>query len=85
MATGQVSARRAINGTFSFIAAAALIALFFAFRRHEAAFRAPHLIVSVRHLPYYAFCSFNRMLAAYAAALLFSLLYGTTASKSKAY
>src|SRR3984893_2102505 len=85
MATGQLSTRRMINGTLSFVAAAALIALFFAFKHREAPFRAPHLSVSVRHLPYYGYCSFYRMLAAYAAALVFSLVFGTAASKSRAY
>jgi NitT/TauT family transport system permease protein len=85
MTAGRISLKRIIGGTTSFLAAAALIALFFAFRRHEAAFRTPHLSVSARRLPYYGFCSFYRMMAAYAAALAFSLFYGTTASKSRAY
>jgi NitT/TauT family transport system permease protein len=74
-----------VGGTISFLAAAAIIALFFAFRRHELEFTAPHLSVSVRRLPYYAFCSLYRMVAAYVLALIFSLVYGTAAARSRAY
>jgi NitT/TauT family transport system permease protein len=85
MAAVQISTKRILSGTFSFLIVAALIALFFAFKRHQAPFHAPHLSVSARQLPYYAFCSFYRMLAAYAAALVFSLIYGPAAAKSRAY
>jgi NitT/TauT family transport system permease protein len=81
----QINTRRTVAGTLSFLAAAALIALFFAFRRHELNFHEPHLSVSVRNLPDYAFCSLYRMVAAYALALIFSLVYGTAAARSRAY
>jgi len=72
-----------IAGTMSFLAAAAIIALFFAYRRHGVPLHKPYLSVSVRQLPYYAFCSYYRMLAAYAAALIFSLIYGPLAASSR--
>ncbi|MGH7933582.1 MAG: ABC transporter permease subunit [Candidatus Binataceae bacterium] len=85
MAVAHISVRRAINALLSFLVIAALIALFFAFRRHGGALRAPHVSVSIRNLPYYAFCSFYRMLAAYVIALAFSLVYGIAAAKSRIY
>jgi len=85
MAATQINPKRALNGLLSFIAVAALIALFFAYKRHQPVLHAPHLSVSARQLPYYAFCSFYRMLAAYLVALAFSLVYGLGAAKSKAY
>jgi NitT/TauT family transport system permease protein len=85
MATAHITPKRALNGLMSFLSVAALIALFFAFKRHEPVFHAPHLSVSARNLPYYAFCSFYRMLAAYAVALAFSLVYGLAAARSKTY
>jgi NitT/TauT family transport system permease protein len=85
MATAHITPKRALNGLMSFLSVAALIALFFAFMRHEPVLHAPHLSVSARRLPYYAFCSFYRMLAAYAVALAFSLVYGLAAARSKAY
>jgi NitT/TauT family transport system permease protein len=80
-----ISTRRAFSGLLSILAVAAIIALFFEYRRHAPAVRGPHIGISIRHLPYYAFCSFYRMLAAYALALIFSLVYGPTAAKSRAY
>ncbi|HXZ89150.1 MAG TPA: ABC transporter permease subunit [Candidatus Binataceae bacterium] len=67
------------------MAVAAILALFFEYKRHAPVLRGPHLSVSARNLPYYAFCSFYRMLAAYALALIFSLVYGPTAARSRAY
>jgi NitT/TauT family transport system permease protein len=68
----------------SLLAVGAILALFFAYRRHQPAFHPPVLQVHARQLPYYAFCSFYRMLAAYLIALLFSLIYGTAAARSRA-
>jgi NitT/TauT family transport system permease protein len=81
----EINTRRLINGSLSFLALAAIIALFFAYRSH-----AQHLIphnapVSTRHLPYYAFCSFYRMLAAYIIALIFSIIYGMAAARGGLY
>ncbi|HKV54282.1 MAG TPA: ABC transporter permease subunit [Candidatus Binataceae bacterium] len=80
----RVTARQLLNGTASFLAIAAIIALFLAYRRHQVPFHAPHLSVSARRLPYYAFCSYYRMLAAYVVALAFSLIYGPMAASSRA-
>ena len=80
----QIRARHLINGILSFLALAAIIALFFAYRRHGVPLRTPRLSVSVRRLPYYAFCSYYRMLAAYVVALIFSLVYGPMAASSRA-
>ena len=81
----EINTRRLVNGALSFLALAAIIALFFAYRGS-----AEHLIerrvpVSIEHLPYYAFCSFYRMLAAYIVALLFSVIYGMGAARGGAY
>jgi NitT/TauT family transport system permease protein len=80
----QLRARHLINGTFSFLALAAIIALFFAYRRHGIPLPRPSLSVSARSLPYYALCSYYRMLAAYVVALIFSLIYGPMAASSRA-
>ncbi len=81
----EINTRRLLSASLSFLALAAIIALFFAYRGH-----AQHLIerrvpVSMEHLPYYAFCSFYRMLAAYIIALLFSVIYGMGAARGGAY
>jgi NitT/TauT family transport system permease protein len=75
--------RRAIAGMLSFLLLAAIIALFFAYRsRAQHHLAAPtHLAITLEHLPYYAFCSFYRMLAAYAIALIFSVVYGVAAAR----
>jgi NitT/TauT family transport system permease protein len=81
----EINTRRLINGTLSFLALAAIIALFFAYRSH-AQHLIPHNVpVSLRHLPYYAFCSFYRMLAAYIIALVFSIIYGMAAARGGLY
>ncbi|MGH8012780.1 MAG: ABC transporter permease subunit [Candidatus Binataceae bacterium] len=85
MPTSRITTRRALSGILSFIALAGLIALFFAFRRHGVELHPPHISASIRQLPYYAFCSFYRMLAAYVLALVFSLVYGMSAAHSRAY
>src|SRR5712692_6736545 len=84
MATSTTTTRRIMGTAFSFLAVAAIVALFFAFKRFQPGFQAPRLRVHARALPYYAFCSFNRMLAAYLIALVFSLIYGTAAASSRA-
>ena len=81
----EINTRRLINGTLSFLALAAIIALFFAYRSH-AQHLIPHNVpASLAHLPYYAFCSFNRMLAAYIIALIFSIIYGMAAARGGLY
>lgn len=67
------------------MAVAAIVALFFEYKNHAPTLHGPHLSVSARNLPYYSFCSFYRMLAAYALALIFSLVYGPMAARSRAY
>ena len=81
----EINTRRLINGSLSFLALAAIIALFFAYRSH-AEHLIPHNVpVSLQHLPYYAFCSFYRMLAAYVIALIFSIIYGMAAARGGLY
>jgi NitT/TauT family transport system permease protein len=85
MAKFEINTRRLINSSLSFLALAAIIALFFAYRSH-AQHLIPHNVpVSLRHLPYYAFCSFYRMLAAYIIALIFSIIYGMAAARGGLY
>jgi NitT/TauT family transport system permease protein len=81
----EINTRRLINGSLSFLALAAIIALFFAYRSH-AQHLIPHNVpVTIRQLPYYAFCSFYRMLAAYIIALIFSIIYGMAAARGGLY
>ena len=81
----EINTRRLVNGTLSFLALAAIIALFFAYRSH-AQHLIPHNVpASLSHLPYYAFCSFYRMLAAYIIALIFSIIYGMAAARGGLY
>jgi NitT/TauT family transport system permease protein len=80
----RLRARHLINGAFSFLMLAAIVALFFAYRRHAILFPRPRLSVSLANLPYYAFCSYYRMFAAYIVALVFSLFYGPMAASSRA-
>ncbi len=81
----EINTRRLLNGTLSFLALAAIIALFFAYRGHAQHLIARRVPVSIEHLPYYAFCSFYRMLTAYIIALLFSIIYGMGAARGGAY
>jgi len=83
MAERKSNTRRTINGILSFIALAAIIALFFEYRHHVSIRHPPRFSVSIRHLPYYAFCSFYRMLAAYIISLVFSIVYGLAATRSR--
>jgi NitT/TauT family transport system permease protein len=81
----EINTRRLFNGTLSFLALAAIVALFFAYRGHAQHLIAHRVPVSIEHLPYYAFCSFYRMLSAYIIALLFSIIYGMGAARGGAY
>ncbi len=77
------NSRRGIGGVASILIVAALLALFFGFSKYMPVLHGPRLSVSARHLPYYAFCSFNRMLAAYLLALVFSIAYGMMAARGR--
>ena len=85
MATDTITARRLTNGIFAFLLIAVLIALFFAYARHEVKLHAPRLHVSVLNLPYYAACSFMRMLVTYVFSLVFAIVYGLLAGTSRTY
>jgi NitT/TauT family transport system permease protein len=78
-----ISARRLMGGTISFILVAAIIALFFAYQKRAMTLvhHPPSIAISMSHLPYYVFCSFYRMLAAYIVALIFSIIYGMSAAR----
>jgi NitT/TauT family transport system permease protein len=77
------NSRRILGGAVSILIVAALLALFFGFRNYVPVLHGPKLSISARHLPYYALCSFNRMLAAYMLALLFSIAYGMAAARGR--
>ena len=79
--------RRATGGLLSFIVLASIVALFFAFHRRELVLplHRPRLPVNARQLPYYAFCSFARMTVAYIVAMVFSIVYGLLAGRSRAW
>ncbi|HUO05735.1 MAG TPA: ABC transporter permease subunit [Candidatus Binataceae bacterium] len=83
MPSSKINPRRLVNGTLSFLALAAIIALFFAYRENATHLAGRQIRVTVGHLPYYAWCSFYRMLAAYIVALLFSIVYGMAAARSR--
>jgi NitT/TauT family transport system permease protein len=82
-APSTISARRLMGGTISFIFLAAIIALFFAYQKRAMSLvhHPPSIAISLSHLPYYTFCSFYRMLAAYIVALIFSIAYGMAAAR----
>jgi NitT/TauT family transport system permease protein len=73
--------RKAINWLLSFLALAGVLALFFQYHHRVGPFR-PRLSVQISNLPYYAWCSFYRMLAAYILSLIFAITYGMSAAKS---
>jgi NitT/TauT family transport system permease protein len=73
--------RKAINWFLSFLVLAGVLALFFQYHRRMAPLH-PRLSVALSNLPYYAFCSFYRMLAAYVASLIFAITYGMSAARS---
>src|SRR5579875_3050651 len=73
--------RRMLGWLSWFAALAGLLALFFQYR-HRATILPPHLSVALGNLPYYAFCSFYRMLIAYVFSLLFAIAYGLNAAAS---
>jgi NitT/TauT family transport system permease protein len=83
MAERSTNTRRTINGILSFIALAAILALFFEYRHQVSISHPPRFSVSLSHLPYYAFCSFYRMLAAYIISLIFSIIYGLAATRGR--
>ena len=83
MAETTTNTRRTINGILSFIALAAILALFFEYRHQVSIKHPPRFSVSLRHLPYYAFCSFYRMLIAYVISLIFSIVYGLAATRGR--
>ncbi len=83
MAERKTNTRRTINGILSFLALAAILALFFEYRHQVSISHPPRFSVSLSHLPYYAFCSFYRMLAAYIISLIFSIIYGLAATRGR--
>ena len=83
MAERTPNTRRTINGILSFLALAAILALFFQYRHRVSISAPPSFSVSLRHLPYYALCSFYRMLAAYIISLIFSIIYGLLATRGR--
>ncbi|HEY6418353.1 MAG TPA: ABC transporter permease subunit [Candidatus Binataceae bacterium] len=85
MAQSETSTRRVVNSALSFLVLAAVIALFFAYRNRAMILHAPEFKFSLAHLPYYAYCSFYRMLAAYVIALLFSISYGMMAARGPSW
>src|SRR5271154_4641438 len=78
-----IEIRKLLGWLISFLILAGLLALFFQYRHHIA--RTPRLSVKVHHLPYYAFCSFYRMLIAYLISLVFAVSYGLGAAKGGTY
>ena len=83
MAERTTNTRRTINGILSFLALASILALFFEYRQQVSISHPPRFSVSLGHLPYYAFCSFYRMLAAYIISLIFSIIYGLAATRGR--
>src|SRR6202049_592734 len=77
------NSRRIFGGAVSILIVAALLALFFGFRSYVPVLHGPKLSGSASHLPYYAWCSFNRMLVAYVLALVFSIAYGMAAARGR--
>ena len=75
------SLRKAVNWLLSFLVLAGVLALFFQYHHKGPPFRA-HLSVQLSNLPYYAFCSFYRMLAAYLLSLIFAVTYGMAAARN---
>ncbi|HXR35152.1 MAG TPA: ABC transporter permease subunit [Candidatus Binataceae bacterium] len=73
--------RKAINWLLSFLVLAGVLALFFQYHHRVTGLR-PRLSVQISNLPYYAFCSFYRMLAAYVLSLIFAIPYGLSAARS---
>ncbi len=85
MPSRKTEVRRLLGASLSFLLLAALLALFFAYRERAGALHAAPFKISIGNLPYYAFCSFYRMLGAYVLALVFALVYGLSAARSKAF
>ena len=85
MAQPELETRKLVNSFLSMLVLAGILALFFQYRHQVIALRAPRIPISLRELPYYSFCSFYRMLAAYVLALLFSIVYGMLAARGALY
>jgi NitT/TauT family transport system permease protein len=85
MAERTTNTRRIVNGILSFIALAAIIALFFEYRHQVSIRHPPRFSVALSHLPYYAFCSFYRMSIAYVISLIFSIIYGLAAARGRVW
>ena len=73
--------RKTVNWLLSFLILAGVLALFFQYHHKGGHFR-PRLSVQLSNLPYYAFCSFYRMLAAYILSLIFAVTYGMAAARN---
>src|SRR5580704_14289634 len=74
--------RQTINWLLSLLLLAGVLALFFQYHHRVTGIR-PRLSVQISNLPYYAFCSFYRMLAAYILSLIFAVSYGLAAARSR--
>ncbi len=85
MESNTIAVRRLTSGTIAFLLIAVFVALFFAYERHGVKLHAPRIHVAIRNLPYYAFCSFMRMLVAYGFSLVFAIVYGLLAGTSRTY
>ena len=74
--------RQTLNWLLSLLLLAGVLALFFQYHHRVTGIR-PHLNVQISNLPYYAFCSFYRMLAAYVLSLIFAVSYGLAAARNR--
>ncbi len=74
--------RQTINWLLSLLLLAGVLALFFQYQ-HRVTGIHPRLSVQISNLPYYAFCSFYRMLAAYILSLTFAVSYGLAAARNR--
>ena len=74
--------RQTLNWLLSLLLLAGVLALFFQYHHRVTGIR-PRLNVQISNLPYYAFCSFYRMLAAYILSLIFAVSYGLAAARNR--
>jgi NitT/TauT family transport system permease protein len=72
---------RLFNSAISLVIVAVVAALFLRYG-HRASFNPSKLRLSAARMPYYAFCSFSRVLIAYLLSLLFAVVYGMSAAKN---
>jgi NitT/TauT family transport system permease protein len=77
-----LTVRQTLSWLLSFLLLAGVLALFFQFHHRVTGIR-PRLNVQISNLPYYAFCSFYRMLAAYVVSLVFAIFYGLAAARNR--